>query len=128
MPSHASRFIKLVNEAKARVRETTVAEVKSRLDRGDRLALVDVREDGEYAGDHLPGAVHLGKGVLERDIEAQFPDTSTELILYCGGGFRSVLAAEALLRMGYENVVSMDGGMRGWREAGFPFESGAHPV
>ncbi len=124
MSRHASRFLKLVTEAKARIRETTVEAVKGRLDAGEALTIVDVREESEYARDHLPGAVHLGKGVIERDIEKQFPDTGAVLILYCGGGFRSALAADALMRMGYTNVISMDGGIRGWREAGYPLETG----
>lgn len=117
---HSPRFLKLVQEAKSRVRETTVDEVKARLDRGERPTLIDVREESEYARDHLPGAAHLGKGILERDIEAKFPDTSAELILYCGGGFRSALAADALRQMGYTNVISMDGGIRDWRGRGYP--------
>lgn len=124
MAKHAPRFLKLVSDAKARIRETTVAAVKGRLDGGESLTIVDVREESEYGRDHLPGAIHIGKGVIERDIEKQFPDSSTELILYCGGGFRSALAADALMRMGYTNVISMDGGMRGWREAGYPVEAG----
>jgi rhodanese-related sulfurtransferase len=117
---HSPRFLQLVKDAKARVRETTVDEVKARLDRGDKLTIIDVREESEYARDHVPGAVHLGKGILERDIESKFPDTGTELILYCGGGFRSALAADALQQMGYTNVLSMDGGMRDWRGRGYP--------
>ena len=94
-------------------------EIKARLDRGEKFVLVDVREDNEWAKDHLPGAVHLGKGVIERDVEKQIPDTATPLVLYCGGGFRSALAADNLQKMGYRNVLSMDGGIRGWRENGF---------
>jgi rhodanese-related sulfurtransferase len=97
-----------------------VDEVKKRLDRGDKFMLVDVREESEYAKDHLPGAIHLGKGVIERDIEARVPDLKAEMVLYCGGGFRSALAADNLQKMGYTNVISMDGGVRGWREKGFP--------
>jgi len=117
---HSPRFLKLVEDAKRRVKETTVDEIKARLDRGETLQLVDVREESEYAKDHLPGAVHLGKGVIERDVEQRFPDTTAEIILYCGGGFRSALAADNLRKMGYANVVSMDGGVRGWRDKGFP--------
>lgn len=117
---HAPGFLKLVNEAKSRVKETTVDEVKRRLDRGDKFMLVDVREESEFAKDHLPGAVHLGKGVIERDIEARVPVPETELILYCGGGFRSALAADNLQKMGYSNVISMDGGIREWREKNYP--------
>jgi rhodanese-related sulfurtransferase len=121
---HSPRFLRLVQEVKAAVRETTVDEVKARMDRGEALAILDVREESEYAVDHLPGAVHLGKGVIERDVEAKFPDPSAELILYCGGGFRSALAADNLRKMGYTNVISMDGGVRGWREKGYPMTRG----
>src|SRR5215471_7618291 len=107
---HAPRFLQLVQDTKKRVRECTVADVKARLDRGEKFHLVDVREESEYAKDHLPGAVHLGKGVLERDVEQQIPDTAAPIVLYCGGGFRSALAADNLQKMGYTNVVSMDGG------------------
>lgn len=124
MAGHAQQFLKLVNDAKSRVRETDVNEVKRRMDAGERLNLVDVREESEYVQDHLPGAVHIGKGVIERDIEARCPDPSTELILYCGGGYRSALAADALLKMGYTHVISMDGGIRDWRGAGYALESG----
>lgn len=123
---HPPRFLKIVEEAKQRVRETNVDEVKARLDRGlagkDRFVLVDVREDREFDADHLPGAVHMGRGIIERDIEAKYPDLQTELVLYCGGGFRSALAADNLQKMGYTNVISMDGGIRDWREKGYPLE------
>ena len=122
---HPPRFLKIVDDAKTRVRETTVDEVKARLDRGEKLTLVDVREESEFAKDHLPGAIHLGKGVIERDIEARVPELSTELVLYCGGGFRSALAADNLQKMGYKNVVSMDGGIRDWREKGYSLEAGS---
>jgi rhodanese-related sulfurtransferase len=117
---HSPRFLQIVNDAKKRVRETTVDEIKRRQDRGERFTLVDVREESEYAKDHLPGAIHLGKGIIERDIEVKVPDTSAEVVLYCGGGFRSVLAADNLQKMGYTNVVSMDGGIREWREKKYP--------
>jgi rhodanese-related sulfurtransferase len=117
---HSPRFLKIVEAAKKRVRETTVDDVKAKLDRGDKLLLVDVREESEYAKDHLPGAVSLGKGIIERDIEARVPDTLAPLILYCGGGFRSALAADNLQAMGYTNVLSMDGGIRDWRAKGYP--------
>jgi rhodanese-related sulfurtransferase len=117
---HSPRFLKVVNDAKSRVKETSVDEVKRRLDRGEKLMLVDVREESEFAKDHLPGAIHLGKGVIERDIEARVPDLNTPLVLYCGGGFRSALAADNLQKMGYSNVISMDGGVRGWREKNYP--------
>ena len=117
---HSPRFLKIVNDAKSHVRETNVPEVKKRIDRGDKFLLVDVREESEYAKDHLPGAIHLGKGIIERDIEQKVPDLNTEIILYCGGGFRSALAADNLQQMGYSNVISMDGGIRDWREKGYP--------
>ena len=121
---HSPRFLALVQEAKKHIRETTVDEIKARLDRGERFHLIDVREESEYARDHLPGAVHLGKGILERDVEGRIPDTGAEIVLYCGGGFRSALAADNLRKMGYTNVLSMDGGIRGWREKGYPLTSG----
>ena len=117
---HAPGFLKLVNDAKANIRETTVAEVASRLARGDKFHLVDVREDDEWRAGRARGAIHLGKGVIERDIEAKIPNHDDEIILYCGGGFRSALAAEALQKMGYTNVVSMDGGIRDWRAQNLP--------
>jgi len=120
-PNHSPRFLQIVNDAKQRVRETNVDEVKAKLDRGEKFILVDVREESEYAKDHLPGAIHLGKGVIERDIEARVSDTGAPIVLYCGGGFRSALAADNLQKMGYTNVISMDGGVRGWREKGYPF-------
>jgi rhodanese-related sulfurtransferase len=98
--------------------------VKAKLDRGDKFLLIDVREESEYAADHLPGAVHLGKGIIERDVEARVPDLETPLVLYCGGGFRSALAADNLQKMGYTRVLSMDGGIRGWREKGFALTRG----
>jgi rhodanese-related sulfurtransferase len=120
---HPPRFLKIVEDAKQRVRETNVDEIKARMDRHDKFVLVDVREDNEYDRDHLPGAIHLGKGIIERDIEGKYPDLSTPLVLYCGGGFRSALAADNLQKMGYTNVLSMDGGIRGWREMAYPLES-----
>ncbi|HVP52753.1 MAG TPA: rhodanese-like domain-containing protein [Terriglobales bacterium] len=117
---HTPGFLKLVNDAKKRVRETTVDEVKTKLDQGEKFVLVDVREESEYAKDHLPGAVHMGKGVIERDIEQRVPDPKTPIVLYCGGGFRSALAADNIQKMGYSNVLSMDGGIREWREKGLP--------
>jgi rhodanese-related sulfurtransferase len=117
---HSPGFLKLVQDAKTRVKECTVADVKARLDRGERPHLIDVREESEFAAGHIPAAVHLGKGVIERDIEQRYPDKNTELVLYCGGGFRSALAGDNLQKMGYTNVISMDGGMRGWREKQYP--------
>lgn len=121
---HAPGFLRLVDEARAHIRETTVDEIKARLDRGERFHLVDVREESEWARDHLPGAFHLGKGVIERDVEQRIPDKNAEVVLYCGGGFRSALAADNLQKMGYRNVLSMDGGIRAWRERGYPLARG----
>lgn len=117
---HSPGFLKIVQDAKTRVREISIDEVKAKLDRRDKVLLVDVREESEFAQDHLPGAVHLGKGIIERDIEERIPDPHTPMVLYCGGGFRSALAADNLQKMGYNQVLSMDGGIREWREKGFP--------
>ena len=124
MAKHSPGFLKIVDDAKTRVKECTVADVKRKLDQGDKFTLVDVREESEWNAGHLPGAVHLGKGVIERDVEAKSPDHATPLILYCGGGFRSALAADNLQKMGYTNVTSMDGGWRGWTDAKLPTEKG----
>jgi rhodanese-related sulfurtransferase len=121
---HPPRFLALVNDAKSRVRELTVADVKAKLDRGEKFHLVDVREESEFARDHLPGAIHMGKGVIERDIEKRIPDLAAPIVLYCGGGFRSALSADNLQKMGYTNVWSMDGGWRGWNEVGLALEKG----
>jgi rhodanese-related sulfurtransferase len=118
----APGFLKLVADAKSRVKECTVDDVKARLAAGEKFLLVDVREEGEFAAGHATGALHMGKGVIERDIEAKVPDPNTPLVLYCGGGFRSALAADALQKMGYTNVVSMDGGWSAWVKAGMPTE------
>jgi rhodanese-related sulfurtransferase len=117
---HAPGFLKLVNDAKKQIRETNVQDVMKQLDAGEKIILVDVREESEWARGHLPGAVYMGKGVIERDIEQKVPDKNAPLVLYCGGGFRSALAAENLQKMGYTNVVSMDGGWKGWIGAGYP--------
>jgi len=117
---HSPGFLKLVQDAKSRVRETNVADVKARLDRKDPIVLIDVREDHEWIDGRIPGAIHLGRGILERDAEEKFPDKDAELVLYCGGGFRSALAADNLQKMGFTRVLSMDGGIRSWREAGLP--------
>lgn len=119
---HSTRFLQIVNDAKRHIRECTVHDVKSKRDAGEPFHLVDVREDSEWSNGHLPGAVHLSKGVIERDVEQTIPDPQAEIVLYCGGGYRSALAAYNLKHMGYENVISMDGGFRGWREAGYPVE------
>jgi len=122
--AHAEKFLALVNEARKRVKETNVAEVKRRIDAGEKFALVDVREESEWAQGHLPGAIHLGKGIIERDIEARLPDANGKIILYCGGGYRSALAADNLQKMGYGNVESMDGGWKVWIGAGLPTQKG----
>ena len=122
---HQPRFLKIAHDAKSRVHETTVDEVKKKMDRGAKFVLVDVREESEFAEEHLPGAIRLGKGVIERDIEGRVPDVDAEIVLYCGGGFRSALAADNLQKMGYTNVISMDGGIRGWREKGYPLAKGS---
>lgn len=119
---HSPQFLAIVNDAKTRVAELDVQDIKRRVDAGETFTLVDVREESEYAAGHIPGAVHLGKGVIERDIEKVIPDPETVLVLYCGGGFRSALAADAIGQMGYENVISMDGGWSGWKAAGYPTE------
>ena len=119
---HSPGFLKIVQEAKTRVRECTVDDVRQRLAAGEKFLLVDVREESEFAAGHVPGAVHLGKGVIERDIEAKVPDAAAPLVLYCGGGFRSALAADNLQKMGYTNVISMDGGWRAWTQAGLAVE------
>jgi rhodanese-related sulfurtransferase len=117
---HSNGFLKLVNDAKTRIKETNVPEVKKRLDAGEKMILVDTREDSEWARGHIPGAIHLSKGIIERDIEKTITDRSAPIVLYCGGGFRSALAADNLQKMGYTNVLSMDGGWRGWTEANYP--------
>lgn len=118
--AHSSRFIQIVDRARGKVRECTVQDIVDRRAAGSDLTLLDVREESEFAKGHIPGAFHLGKGVIERDVEQKYPDTSTELVLYCGGGYRSALAALNLQLMGYSNVISMDGGFRGWKEANQP--------
>ena len=121
---HNPGFVTLVEEARRRIRECTVGDVKMKLDRGERFHFIDVREDNEWVEAHASGAEHLGKGIIERDIEAQVPDKATEVILYCGGGFRSALAADVLQNMGYTNVFSMSGGWKAWKDSGAPVESG----
>ncbi len=116
---HSPGFLRLVEDAKTRIRETNVQEVKRRLDANERFHLVDVREESEWARGHLPHAIHLSKGTIERDIEGAIPDKDAPIVLYCGGGFRSALAADNLRKMGYTNGISMDGGWRGWNEAGY---------
>jgi rhodanese-related sulfurtransferase len=120
---HSQGFLNIVNDAKSRVRETTPEEVRRRQQAGDSFHLVDVREDNEWQKGHAAGSIHLGKGIIERDIENAIPDHQAEIILYCGGGYRSALAADALQKMGYENVISMDGGWTRWNQLGYPTES-----
>lgn len=121
---HAPGFLKIVTDAKMRVRECTIADARAKQASGEPFTFVDVREESEWTAGHIPGAVHLGKGVLERDVEAKIPDPATPLILYCGGGYRSALAADVLQKMGYTNVISMDGGWRSWTEQGLPVAKG----
>ncbi|MDR4516549.1 MAG: sulfurtransferase [Nitrosomonas sp.] len=119
---HNSGFLKLVDDAKQRVKECTAADVQARMKKGESFHFIDVREDHEYQADHAAGARHLGKGIIERDIESVIPDKQAPIVLYCGGGYRSALAADALQQMGYSNVISMDGGIRAWHDAGYPLE------
>ena len=118
--THSVRFEKLVNESRARIKETTPEEVKKKIEKGDKFFLVDIREEHEWQEGHITGATYIGKGIIERDVEKFIPDLNAEVILYCGGGYRSVLAAENLQKMGFTNVVSMDGGWRRWNELGYP--------
>jgi rhodanese-related sulfurtransferase len=122
MKQHTPGFLAIVNDAKTRVKETNVNEVRQRMERGEKFHLVDVREESEFAAGHLPGAIHISKGVIERDIEKRLPDQDAPVVLYCGGGFRSALAADNIQKMGYKNVLSMDGGWSGWVGAGNPVE------
>ena len=120
---HSEGFLKIVNDAKSRIKEVTVADTRERLTANPDARLIDVREDNEWQASHAAGAEHLGKGIIERDIESSVPHKSTELILYCGGGYRSALAADVLQEMGYTNVWSMAGGWKAWKESGAPVES-----
>jgi rhodanese-related sulfurtransferase len=119
---HSKGFLDIVNDAKTRVREMTPEDVRRWQERGERFYLVDVREDSEWERGRALGALHLGKGVIERDVERAIPNYDEEIVLYCGGGYRSALAADALTKMGYKNVISMDGGWKRWRELGYPVE------
>ncbi|HEV2827202.1 MAG TPA: rhodanese-like domain-containing protein [Pyrinomonadaceae bacterium] len=121
---HSEGFLKLVNDAKSRIREVSVDETRQRMAANNNVRLIDVREDNEWSAAHAAGAEHLGKGIIERDIEATVPDKSTEVILYCGGGFRSALAADVLQQMGYTNVFSMAGGWKAWKDSGAPVGEG----
>ena len=123
MKEHSKRFLNIVDDAKRRISETNVEAVKEKLDRGETFYLVDVREESEWDKGHIKNAIYIGKGVIERDIEKKINNTDSEIILYCGGGFRSALAADSLQKMGYTNVYSMDGGYSGWVKAGYPFET-----
>lgn len=119
---HSSGFLKLVNDSKSRVRENTPEDVRRMQENGESFHLVDVREDNEWAKGRAKGAIHLGKGIIERDIEKAIPDHDAEIVLYCGGGFRSALAGDALQKMGYTNVISMDGGWKRWVQLNYPIE------
>lgn len=121
---HTEGFLKLVNDAKTRIKEVSVDETLQRMKVNPQTKLIDVREDHEWNEAHAAGAVHLSKGIIERDVEVAIPDKSTEVILYCGGGYRSALAADALQTMGYDNVFSMAGGWKAWKESGAEIESG----
>jgi rhodanese-related sulfurtransferase len=121
---HSEGFLNIVNDAKSRISEVTVAETQQRMRENNDVRLIDVREDNEWDAAHAAGAIHLGKGIIERDIEATVPDKNTELILYCGGGYRSALAADTLQQMGYTNVFSMAGGWKAWQEANGEIEEG----
>jgi len=123
MMIHSEGFLKLVSDAKSRIKETTPEEVRRKQEAGEPFHLIDVREDNEWQAAHAQGARHLGKGIIERDIEQTIPDHDAEIILYCGGGYRSALAADTLQEMGYTNVISMDGGWKRWKELGYPVES-----
>jgi rhodanese-related sulfurtransferase len=120
---HSAAFLRIVDDARSRIRECSVHDLKAKMDAGTHPIVIDVREESEFAAGHLPGSVHLGRGILERDIESRFPDHDAELYLICGGGFRSALAADSLRTMGYQNPISVDGGWRGWIDAGYPVES-----
>lgn len=120
---HSEGFLKLVNGAKSRVRETTPEQVRRKQEAGESFHFVDVREDNEWQKGHAAGARHMGRGIIERDVEKAIPDHDAEIVLYCGGGYRSALAADALQQMGYTNVISMDGGWSRWRELGYPIET-----
>ena len=120
--THSPEFLKLVNDAKSRIRETDIAGYKKMLAQGEKVLLIDTREDSEWAVGHAAGALHLSKGIIERDIEAKVPDKQTPMVLYCGGGFRSALVADNLQKMGYQNAISLDGGWRAWQQSGLPVE------
>jgi rhodanese-related sulfurtransferase len=120
--THSPGFLKLVNDAKAKVKETNVAGYKEMLTRGETPLLIDTREDNEFAAGHVKGAVHLSRGIIERDIETKYPDKAIPMVLYCGGGFRSALVAENLGKMGYTNAISLDGGWKALKESGLPLE------
>lgn len=124
MKKHSKQFLDIVNDAKSRIRETNVEGVRAKIDRGEKFFLVDVREESEWKKGHITNAIYIGKGVIERDIEKKINNTKAEIILYCGGGFRSALAADNIQKMGYTNVSSMDGGYSGWISAGYPVENG----
>ncbi len=119
---HSPKFLEIVNDSKSRIKELTINDVKTMFDSDEEFHFIDVREESEWAAKRIPGAIHLGRGILERDIENMIPNPEEKIVLYCGGGFRSALSAENLIKMGYADVYSMDGGIRGWEEAGLPLE------
>lgn len=120
--AHNPGFLKLVNDAKSRIQEIDINGYRKMLADGEKPLLIDTREESEWAAGHAAGALHLSKGIIERDIEAQVPDKSVKIVLYCGGGFRSALAADALQKMGYTSAISLDGGWRAWQQAALPVE------
>jgi len=122
---HTNAFLDIVNDAKTRIQETNVAQTQAWIDQGETFRLVDTREDREWIQGHLPNAIHLSKGVIERDVLSAIPNKNDKIVLYCGGGYRSALAADNLQKMGYTNVWSMDGGVRGWVEANLPMVTDA---
>ncbi len=120
---HNPGFLAIVDDARKRVRECQIEDLKSAIDQQQDASIVDVREESEFSAGHIPGAIHLGKGVIERDIESKIPDHNRKIYLYCGGGYRSALAADNLQKMGYSNIISVDGGFKGWKQAGHPIET-----
>lgn len=120
---HGDRFVEICSAARSQVTECSVADVHARLAAGEVFHVVDVREESEFAASRVPGAIHLGKGVIERDIEKTIPETDAAIVLYCGGGYRSALAGVNIQQMGYTNVISMDGGFTGWKNAGYDLET-----
>lgn len=122
MKQHTSQFLKLVAESKERIKEISAQALKSKMDHHEPMCIIDVREDSEWPAGHIPSAIHMSKGIIERDIEKQIPEQETQIVVYCSGGFRCALVAESLQRMGYTQVYSLEDGLRGWAEAGYGLE------